>query len=82
MEKWSRKHDPDGMGWRYQEDPDAFPSKIYVPIVGIEGVEEEQQSEKHEALEVVRDRTLAKLKLGKQSQGAKAISEFIKELRG
>ena len=32
-------------------------------------------------LEKTRDRVLSKLKLGKQSQGAKAINQFIKELR-
>jgi hypothetical protein len=31
-------------------------------------------------LEKTRDRVLSKLRLGKQSQGAKAINQFIKEL--
>lgn len=31
-------------------------------------------------LEEIRDRVLSRLKLGKGSQGAKAVREFIKEL--
>jgi predicted DNA-binding protein len=35
-----------------------------------------------DTLKQIRDTVLEKLRLGKQSQGAKAINEFIKELRG
>lgn len=32
LQGWSRRVDPDGVGWRHQPDRDAFPSKIFVPI--------------------------------------------------
>lgn len=33
LDRWSRKVDPDGISWRHQPDRDAFPSKIFVPII-------------------------------------------------
>jgi predicted DNA-binding protein len=39
------------------------------------------QNISEDTLKQIRDTVLSKLKLGKQSQGAKAINQFIKELR-
>ena len=60
------------------KSPGEILRELAVTVLTQEGSQSEKVSEKN--LEKIRDNVLSKLRLGKQSQGAKAINQFIKEL--
>lgn len=65
------------------QEQDKSPGEILRELAIAALTQKDSQSGQlsEDTLKQIRDTVLSKLKLGKQSQGAKAINQFIKELR-